>query len=81
MDKKENLRRAIDIMTAWTTDPDSLSFTGDRVKENISDGPDGEMMLMFGLISLAGTLLVRLETATGKDMQWHLQDIARKSLH
>jgi hypothetical protein len=38
------------------------------------------MKLLYGLLNLAGTLLVRLEATTGETMQWHLQDIARKSL-
>jgi hypothetical protein len=37
------------------------------------------MKLMFGLISLAGHLLARLEKATGESKQSQLQDIALKS--
>jgi hypothetical protein len=84
MEKPDNLRRAIDVMTEWTTDPTGFSTAGDRLGEYISEGPDedgfdGEMKLMFGLISLAGYLLVKLEAATGERMQSHLQDIALKS--
>ncbi|KUI01293.1 hypothetical protein AU189_13410 [Mycolicibacterium acapulense] len=73
-------------MTAWATDnPDSIGFSGERLLEYVAEGPDedgadGEMKLLYGLISLAGVLLGRVETATGKSKQWHLQDIARKSL-
>ncbi|TPW98031.1 hypothetical protein [Mycolicibacterium fortuitum] len=86
MDKRDNLRRAIDVMTAWATgDQDDTSFSGERLLEYIAEGPDedghdGEMKLLYGLLNLAGTLLVRLEATTGETMQWHLQDIARKSL-
>ncbi|ALI24933.1 hypothetical protein [Mycolicibacterium fortuitum] len=86
MDPNDTLRRAIDVMTAWATDnPDDTSFSGDRFMEYVSEGPDengvdGEMKLMVGLQNLAGQLLVRLEQETGRSMQWHLQDIARKSL-
>lgn len=66
-------------MTAWATDnPDSTQFSQERVLEYVLDGPDGEAELMMGLMSLAGYLLVRLEENTGKSMQWHLQDIAKR---
>ena len=79
--KADNLRRAIDVMTAWATDnPDTTDFSKDRVLKYVAEGPDGEVRLMAGMISLAGYLLVRLEEASGKPMQWHLQDIARKTL-
>lgn len=73
-------------MTAWATDnPDDARFSNERLMEYVAEGPDehgtdGEMKLMLGLLNLAGWLLVRLENETGKSMQWHLQDIARKSL-
>jgi hypothetical protein len=73
----DNLRKAIDVMTAWATDnPDSTDFSIERVLEYVREG--GEVDLMKGLISLAGNLLVKLEANTDKSMQWHLQDIARK---
>lgn len=73
-------------MNTWVNEDQSLSSVGDEIAANIGEGPDGpgepdgEMKLMFGFVSLAGSLLVRLENATGKSMQWHLEDIARRSL-
>ncbi len=83
MEKSDNIRRAIDVMTAWATDPTNFN-AGERLGEYIREGPDehgadGEMKLMFGLITLAGTLLVKLENVTGTSMQEQLQDIALKS--
>ncbi len=86
MDKNDNTRRAIDVMTEWATgDPADTTASGKRLMEYVSeapdpDGVDGEMKLMSGLLNLCGVLPVRLEKETGKSMQWHLQDIARKSL-
>lgn len=81
MNQYDNLRRAIDVMTAWATDePNSAKFSGERLGEYVGEGPDGEMQLMFGLVSLAGYLLVRLEERTGVSMQSHLQDIALRTL-
>jgi hypothetical protein len=79
-DKNEFTRRAIDVMTAWTTEPSGGDFTRSRLVERVTEEPDGAIKLIFGLITLAGWLLVRLEDATGQDMQSHLQDIARKNL-
>ena len=77
MDVSENVRRAIDVMTAWTSDggPD---FTWSRLVENVLDEPDGDLMLLLGFVNLAGELGIRLEKATGQDVRSHLQDIARK---
>ncbi|CAA0120956.1 Uncharacterised protein [Mycolicibacterium vanbaalenii] len=84
MDKNDNTRRAIDVMTEWATgNPDDTAASNQRVLAYVTEaadegGADGEMKLLFGLLNLAGTLLVRLEAETGKSMQWHLQDIALK---
>lgn len=79
MDQYDYVRRAIDVMTAWATDdPDGGTFTKERLREYISEEPDGEGKLMIGLVSLSGYLLTRLEGETGKPMQSHLQEIARK---
>lgn len=77
MDVRENVRRAIDVMTAWSSDsgPD---FAWSRLVENVTDEPDGEIMLLMGFVNLAGELGIRLEKATGQDVRSHLQDIARK---
>jgi hypothetical protein len=83
MEESDNLRRAIDVMTAWATDPENFDV-GTRLAAYVREGPaaagaDGEMKLMFGLIGLAGHLLARLEKATGESKQSQLQDIALKS--
>ncbi|WP_301122174.1 hypothetical protein [Mycolicibacterium fortuitum] len=86
MEKDDNTRRAIDVMTEWATgNPDDTAASGERLKEYVSEpadenGVDGEMKLMYGLLNLAGILLVRLESETSKSMQWHLQDIAKRTL-
>lgn len=73
----DNIRKAIDVMTAWATDkPNSTEFSAERVVEYVREG--GEAELLMGLVSLAGNLLVKLEGETDKSMQWHLQDIAQK---
>ena len=77
----ENMRKAIDVMTAWATDdPNSTKFSVERAASYASEAPDGETQLLIGLINLSGNLLVRLEHETNKSMQWHLQDIAAKTL-
>lgn len=84
MDKNDNTRRAIDVMTEWATgNPNDTAAANQRVLAHVTEaadegGADGEMKLLMGLLNLAGTLLVRLEAETGKSMQWHLQDIALK---
>ena len=78
--KYESLRKAVGVMTAWVTDnPDSTTFSRERLLEYIYNDPDNDVELVHGFVDLAGVLLVRLETATGKGVQWHLQDIAAKS--
>ncbi|MDO3074761.1 hypothetical protein P5V19_16855 [Mycobacteroides abscessus subsp. abscessus] len=78
MNRYEGLRNAIDVVTAWATDgPNGTAFPGERIAEYVGEKPDGEAQLMFGLVSLAGYILTRLEEATGESMQWHLQEIAK----
>ncbi|SLL18482.1 hypothetical protein [Mycobacteroides abscessus] len=79
MQQYDDVYRAIDVMTAWATDdPNGTDFSQERVLQYVTDSPDGETRLLFGLMSLAGYLLVRLEESSGKTMQWHLQDIAKR---
>jgi hypothetical protein len=73
----ENVRRAIEVMTASIIDPDK-QFAWDRVVDNVANEPDGEMKLLMGFMTLGTELLVRLEDATGKNARWHLQQIAAK---
>lgn len=77
MDLRENVRRAIDVMTAWSSNS-GHEFTWSRLVENVVDEPDGDMMLLMGFVNLAGELGIRLERATGQDVGSHLRDIARK---
>ncbi len=79
MDVRENVRRAIDVMTAWTSNSGD-EFTWSRLVENVTNEPDGDIMLLMGFVNLAGELGIKLEKATGKDMRRHLQDIALKYL-
>jgi hypothetical protein len=79
MDVRENVRRAIDVMTAWTSDGGN-EFAWSRLVENVIDEPDGDILLLMGFVNLAGELGIKLEKVTGKEMRWHLQDIALKYL-
>ncbi|OBH51079.1 hypothetical protein [Mycobacterium sp. E2479] len=76
MDVKENVRRAIEVMTAWSSESDP-DFAWSRLVENVGE-PHGELMLLMGFVNLAGELGIRLERATGQDLRSHLRDIARK---
>lgn len=79
MDVRENVRRAIEVMTAWTSDSGN-EFAWSRLVENVINEPDGELMLLMGFVNLAGELGIKLERATGQGMRAHLQDIALKYL-
>ncbi|OBH38415.1 hypothetical protein U8D42_25425 [Mycobacterium europaeum] len=79
MDVRENVRRAIEVMTAWTSDSGN-EFAWNRLVENVTNEPDGEIMLLMGFVNLAGELGIKLEKATGQTMRTHLQDIALKYL-
>jgi hypothetical protein len=74
---RENVRRAIEVMTAWTGDPGN-QFTWSRFVQNVTDEPDGAMKLLMGFVTLGGELLVGLEKATGKEGSWHLEQVAAK---
>jgi hypothetical protein len=86
----EQLRRAVDVMTAWTADPDDAEFAISRATEYMSEGPEGYQALLAGFVGLSGWLLIRLaraEGASGQDtqathdaMRAILQDIARRSI-
>lgn len=77
MDVRENVRRAIDVMTAWTAET-GYEFAWSRLVENLTDDPDGDIMLLMGFVNLAGELAMKLERTTGREMRCHLQDIALK---
>ena len=79
MDESDDLSRAIDVMTAWTTFSDDSTFRGKRLAGYITNEPDSAMNLVFGLVTLAGALLTKLEAVTGEEMRTHLQEIVRKN--
>jgi hypothetical protein len=74
---RDNVRRAIEVMTAWTVDPDK-QFTWSRFVQNVTEEPDGAIQMLMGFVTLGGELLVGLEKATGSTAPWHLQQIAAK---
>jgi hypothetical protein len=83
----EQLRVAVDVMTAWTTEPDNVDFAIGRANGYLNDGPDGYQTLLAGFVGLSGWLLIRLAKAesesgraTRDEMRAILQDIARRSI-
>lgn len=81
VDKGELTRRAIDVMTAWTTaDHDNSNFVTSRVMEYIGGDPDEAVNLTIGLVNLAGKLLLKIESTTGANPQTTLQEIAKITL-
>ena len=85
----EQLRVAVDVMTAWTTDPNNVDFAISRANEYLDEGPDGYQTLLAGFVGLSGWLLIRLAQAQADggsgmaapdEMRAILQDIARRSL-
>lgn len=83
----EQVRIAVDVMTAWTTDPDNVEFAISRASEYLSESPDGYQALLAGFVGLSGWLLIRLAKAEGlsgnathDEMRAILQDIARRSI-
>jgi hypothetical protein len=57
---RDNVRRAIEVMTAWTVDPDK-QFTWSRFIQNVTEEPDGAIQMLMvrrppnKLIYLRGT--------------------------
>jgi hypothetical protein len=87
VDTGKQLRAAVDVMTAWTTDPDKTDFAISRANEYLSEGPDGFQTLLAGFVGLSGWLLIRLAKAEGQsgsatqdEMRAILQDVARRSM-
>ena len=83
----EQLRVAVDVMTAWTTDPNNVDFAISRANEYLDEGPDGYQSLLAGFVGLSGWLLIKLAKAEGgsgraaqDEMRAILQDIARRSI-
>jgi hypothetical protein len=85
IDKNESIRKAIDALTAWTTEQDSTDFVSRRVGEYLA-GPDEGVGLLVGLLNLSGWLLLRLAKAEGEsgnatpqEQRAILQDLALKA--
>jgi hypothetical protein len=73
----EGFGPAIAILTAWANSPDDVRPAAGVAAGYIADGLP-ELVLVNGLISLAGLLLVRLERATGTPAPELLTDLARR---
>ena len=43
---RDNVRRAIEVMTAWTVDPDK-QFTWSRFIQNVTEEPDGAIQMLM----------------------------------
>ncbi|AJA43717.1 hypothetical protein SEA_FINDLEY_44 [Mycobacterium phage Findley] len=80
MDKREWMRRGVDVMMAWTeADSDGAAFTTERVMEYVDD-PEGVLPLTVGLINLAGILLGNLGRWDSEKMRAILRDLAARSV-
>jgi hypothetical protein len=78
-DTRENLSRAIAVMTAWQSGSglEHQQFTA-QTANDMMDAGDGPLELISGFITLTGWLLARLESSTGATSAETLQDIARR---
>ena len=74
---RESTAKAIAAMTAWAGDHSGtdLQFVFETIWQ-YGQGPDKELPLLVGMMSLAGALLIRLEQATGVTPQKTLQEMA-----
>jgi hypothetical protein len=74
---RENMLRAIELMTAWAGGGSSTDFMIERIaKIGDEEGQMGYAQTFTGLTSLAGYLLMRLTQLTGKSAEELLQLIA-----
>lgn len=73
------MRQRLTLSRAFLTSQRD-EFAWNRLVENVTNEPDGEIMLLMGFVNLAGELGIKLEKATGQTMRTHLQDIALKYL-
>ncbi|MFE4001484.1 hypothetical protein ACFX43_22145 [Nocardioides sp. YIM B13467] len=66
---------AIEVMTAWASDPDGIDdFIFDRIRSIIDDAENGNPLraavdLIHGFVNLSGTLLIQRES------EMHVSDI------
>jgi hypothetical protein len=86
IDKSEATLKAIDVMTALTTQQDSTDFVTERVLEYLG-GPDQGIELVVGLVNLSQLLLLLAAKAEGEsgnatpdEQRAVLQYIAQKAL-
>jgi hypothetical protein len=70
------MQRAIDGMTAWLAEPDSIDFPI-TVWSQFSADPGAAGKLFVGLFSVAGLMLKSLEDATGTPQRAILQNFSR----
>jgi hypothetical protein len=74
------MRSAIELMTAWNSDPDGTyqakSHQVTVIVEDYADPVEGLIHLVTGLSNLAGRLLIRLEKVTGEPCESVLQEFA-----
>jgi hypothetical protein len=77
---RENLSKAIAVMTAWHagSELEDHQFTA-QTANDMMDAGDGPLDLVSGFITLTGWLLTRLESSTGVTSAETLQDIARRA--
>jgi hypothetical protein len=73
----ERLGPAITILTAWANSPGDVQLAGDVLLSYVAEDIS-EDQLVFGLIDLAGILLVQLEKATGTPAPELMRDLARR---
>ncbi len=78
-DTRENLGKAIAVMTAWNagSELEHQQFTV-QTANDMMDAGDGPLDLISGFITLTGWLLTRLESSTQVTPAATLQDIARR---
>ncbi|APE19160.1 hypothetical protein BOH72_14010 [Mycobacterium sp. WY10] len=60
----EAFRWGIDVMTAWQSNDPTL--TQSRILSYATEAPDGALMLIGGLVGVAGKAIKELAEVTGK---------------
>jgi hypothetical protein len=76
---QESVPKAIEVMTAWLeagpgVPPEELLWQ--VIRANTEEGREAEAQMTMGLVTLAGSLLLLLEEATGRSPSAILHDIA-----
>jgi hypothetical protein len=70
------MQRAIDVMTAWLAEPDSIDFPI-TVMTQYSAEHDASSKLFVGLLSVTAWMLKNLEDATATPQREILQNFSR----